>query len=349
MLKNLLSRQCQILPHMIKLPLHRCLLTSVNRPFLRRNLFQPISVNVRQAHCEAKVAQPPLLSPAEAQTAAALFKRAPPGEPALLPIQELAVNANAQGNSVANESLSSIPLDRLFVPPGFEICELSKAKRLHGSNIIASPYAEYTRIETAEFVKSSRSTAECPTDDLPEFAVVGRSNVGKSSLINTLVRRKRLAMTSKTPGKTQLINHFLINESWYLVDLPGYGYAVAPANVRTEWNEFTKEYFLNRKNLVSVLLLIDASVPAKKIDIECATWLGQNQIPMTFVFTKCDKRKKKRHGVKPPEENVYDFQNLIREYFKETPPWIMTSSVTREGRHGLLLHISQLRNYWLKH
>ncbi|KAI6706658.1 hypothetical protein NL676_009620 [Syzygium grande] len=186
-------------------------------------------------------------------------------------------------------------------------------------------------------------------DNVPEFALVGRSNVGKSSLLNSLVRRKRLALISKKPGKTQCINHFRINDGWYLVDLPGYGYAAAPQELRTDWNKFTKNYFLNRSTLVGVFLLIDASIPAKKIDLEYASWLGQNQVPMTLVFTKCDKRKKKKNGGKRPEENVQDFQELIRGFFDTAPPWIMTSSVTNMGRDEVLLHMAQLRNYWLKH
>lgn len=116
-----------------------------------------------------------------------------------------------------------------------------------------------------------------------------------------------------------------------------------------DWNKFTKDYFLNRANLVSVFLLIDASIPAKTIDLEYASWLGQNKIPMTLIFTKCDKRKKKKNGGKRPEENVQDFQDLIRGFFQTAPPWIMTSSVTNQGRDEILLHMSQLRNYWLKH
>ncbi|XP_019703272.1 GTP-binding protein At2g22870 [Elaeis guineensis] len=246
-----------------------------------------------------------------------------------------------------------IPLEKLFVPPEVELPEGSASavlgRVLKGSNIVLGPYTRDAQVTTAEFVKSSVRTEDCPADGIPEFALVGRSNVGKSSLLNSLVRRKRLALTSKKPGKTQCINHFRINDSWYLVDLPGYGYAAAPHEVRTNWEKFTKDYFLNRETLVSVLLLIDASIPAKKIDLEYASWLGQNQIPMTLIFTKCDKRKKKRNGGKRPEENVEDFQNLIREFFQAAPPWIMTSSVTNQGRDEILLHIAQLRNYWLKH
>lgn len=247
-----------------------------------------------------------------------------------------------------------LSLEKLFVPPETEVSApengILSARILKGSNIVLSKYAGGgAEVVNAEFVKSSVTTEDCPSNGLPEFALVGRSNVGKSSLLNSLVRRKRLALTSKKPGKTQCINHFRINDSWYLVDLPGYGYAAAPHELRTDWDKFTKDYFLNRPTLVSVFLLIDASIPVKKIDLEYASWLGQNQIPMTLIFTKCDKRKKKKNGGKRPEENVQDFQELIRDFFQTAPPWIMTSSVTNQGRDEILLHMSQLRNYWLKH
>ncbi|XP_009604483.1 GTP-binding protein At2g22870 [Nicotiana tomentosiformis] len=245
-----------------------------------------------------------------------------------------------------------ISVEKLFVPPDTDISSGSRplsARILKGSNIVLSKYAGDAQVEQAEFVKSSVETEECPSDGKPEFALVGRSNVGKSSLLNSLVKRKKLALTSKKPGKTQCINHFRINDSWYLVDLPGYGYAAAPHEVRTDWAKFTKDYFLNRPTLVSVFLLIDASIPAKKIDLEYASWLGQNQIPMTLVFTKCDKRKKKKNGGRRPEENLQDFLKLIQKFFQTVPPWIMTSSVTNQGRDEILLHMSQLRNYWLKH
>ncbi|XP_027354141.1 GTP-binding protein At2g22870 [Abrus precatorius] len=245
-------------------------------------------------------------------------------------------------------SPSELSLEKLFIPPDTPV-SLDSARILNGSNILLSNYADDALVSQAEFVKSSVRTEDCPSDGLPEFALVGRSNVGKSSLLNSLVRRKKLALTSKKPGKTQCINHFRINNSWYLVDLPGYGYASAPQELRMDWGNFTKDYFLNRSTLVSVFLLIDASIPAKKIDLEYASWLGQNQIPMTLIFTKCDKRKKKKNGGKRPEENINDFQDLIRGFFETVPPWIMTSSVTNQGRDEILLHMAQLRNYWLKH
>ncbi|KAA3477581.1 GTP-binding protein [Gossypium australe] len=254
--------------------------------------------------------------------------------------------------SLPDEPKLEISLDKLFVPPETLVsCDDSSlsTRILKGSNIVLSKYARDAQVVQAEFVKSSVRTEDCPSDGLPEFALVGRSNVGKSSLLNSLVRRKRLALTSKKPGKTQCINHFRINGSWYLVDLPGYGYASAPQELRTDWGKFTKDYFINRSTLVSVFLLIDASIPAKKIDLEYASWLGQNQVPMTLIFTKCDKRKKKKNGGKRPEENVKDFQELICGFFQTVPPWIMTSSVTNQGRDEILLHMAQLRNYWLKH
>ncbi|KAF8040683.1 hypothetical protein BT93_B2803 [Corymbia citriodora subsp. variegata] len=218
-----------------------------------------------------------------------------------------------------------------FVPPGVDPSEVSEDMVLPGSNIVVGPYAGHAQIKE-----------DCPKDGRPEFAILGRSNVGKSSLINALVRKKEVALTSKKPGKTQLINHFLVNKSWYFVDLPGYGFAKAPGSVRMDWSAFTKGYFLNRDTLVAVLLLIDASVPPQKMDLDCANWLGRNKIPLTLVFTKCDKMKKGKR----PDENIRSFQEVIRENYREPPPWIMTSSVTSLGRDELLLHMSQLRNYW---
>lgn len=232
----------------------------------------------------------------------------------------------------------------LFVPPGVFPEEVTDEMVLPGSNIVIGPYAGDAKIKEVEFVKSSIRAKDCPKDERPEFAMLGRSNVGKSSLINTLVRKKEVALTSKKPGKTQLINHFLVNRSWYLVDLPGYGFANAPDAARMDWSSFTKGYFLNRDTLVGVLLLIDASVPPQKIDLDCANWLGRNNIPMTLVFTKCDKMKASKG--KRPDENIKSFHQLIRENYKVHPPWIMTSSATGLGRDELLLHMSQLRNFW---
>ncbi|NP_001333534.1 P-loop containing nucleoside triphosphate hydrolases superfamily protein [Solanum lycopersicum] len=270
----------------------------------------------------------------------------------LLQTPELLQAKNLEIEDVLEKPHVEISVEKLFFPPDTDVSSGSRplsSRILKGSNIVLSKYAGNSQVEQAEFVKSSVDTEACPSDGLPEFALVGRSNVGKSSLLNSLVRRKKLALTSKKPGKTQCINHFRINDSWHLVDLPGYGYAAAPHEVRTDWAKFTKDYFINRPTLVSVFLLIDASIPAKKIDLDYASWLAENKIPMTIVFTKCDKRKKKKTGGKKPEENLQDFLELIQKFFQTAPPWIMTSSVTNQGRDEILLHMSQLRNYWLKH
>nr|GMD24617.1 GTP-binding protein At2g22870 [Ipomoea batatas] len=204
----------------------------------------------------------------------------------------------------------------LFIPPGVDPEDITPKMILPRSNIVIGPYAGDSKVNTVEFVKSSNQVKDCPKDHRPEFAVV---------------------------GKTRLINHFLVNKSWYIVDLPGYGFANAPEAAKMDWFSFTKGYFLNRETLVSVLLLVDASVPPQKIDLDCANWLGRSKIPMTFVFTKCDKMK---GGKTKPDENIREFQELIRQNYKHIPPWILTSSVTGLGRDGLLLHMSQLRNYW---
>ncbi|KAL9386107.1 hypothetical protein Peur_023117 [Populus x canadensis] len=211
---------------------------------------------------------------------------------------------------------------------------------LPGSNIVVGPYAGHAHIKEVEFVKSRGAAKYYPRDELPEFAILGRSNVGKSSLINAFVRKKEVTLTSKKP----VDKSFLVNKSWYIVDLPGYGFAKAPDSAPMDWSSFTKGYFLNREALVAVLLLIDDGVLPQKIDLDCANWLGRNNIPMTFVFTKCDKMKGGK-GIRRVE-NIRNFQELIRQNYQQHPAWIMTSIVIGLGRDELLLHMSQLRNYW---
>lgn len=232
----------------------------------------------------------------------------------------------------------------MFVPPSAIMMDKNSLRRLHGTNIYLGPNTTDFRIKQAEFVKASTRVRDCPHDGLPEFALVGRSNVGKSSLVNALVQKKEFAETSKKPGKTRVISHYLINKSWYLVDLPGYGYAKVPTDVRTGWNAFTKDFFLRSQTLVCVILLIDASIPSQQMDLECADWLGRNKIPLTIVFTKCDKKNKK-DGTKV-EENLMGFLQLLKKSYDQMPPWIMTSCVTNQGRDELLMHMAQLRNYW---
>lgn len=210
---------------------------------------------------------------------------------------------------------------------------------------IVLPPPRGVKVKTAEFVKSSVNVEQCPPARYPEFAVIGRSNVGKSSLINMLTGRNALAMVSKTPGKTRCINHFIINNAWYLVDLPGYGYAKTSKGNVVEWNRFTREYFSERETLVTVLLLVDASIPPMALDIACAAWFADAEIPFTVVFTKLDKRKK---GVSPADENIAAFERQVAEACGYVPPSILTSSKSGKGRNELLAHVAQLRDFFNK-
>ncbi|GMH35212.1 hypothetical protein BSKO_03080 [Bryopsis sp. KO-2023] len=207
------------------------------------------------------------------------------------------------------------------------------------------PPAVNSRIMTAAFVKSSPSVKDCPPPTYPEIAFVGRSNVGKSSLINNLTRQKNLAAVSNTPGKTKLINHFIINNSWYMVDLPGYGFARAGKDMILEWNKFTREYFLNRETLANIMLLIDSSVPVQQIDIDCANWLGDSEVPFTLVFTKTDKKKK---GTPGPKENIEAFQQLLLKDWEYLPACFCTSSKSGAGSEQLLNYMSRLRQFFTK-
>lgn len=208
---------------------------------------------------------------------------------------------------------------------------------------VAEQRGEKYRVQSAEFVKSSVKLSQCPPPTLPEIAVIGRSNVGKSSLINTITNRKQLALVSKTPGKTVCINHFIINKDWYLVDLPGYGFAKRSKTERFEWLDFTKDYFLHRETLANVLLLVDCSIPPQQIDIDCADWMGEHKVPLSIVFTKCDKRKKK---APTHSENITLFRDMMRESWENLPPMLITSSVKGTGKQELLSHLGRVRQYW---
>lgn len=190
-------------------------------------------------------------------------------------------------------------------------------------------------------MKSSTTLDSCPPAVLPEFAVIGRSNVGKSSLINMLTGQKALALVSKTPGKTTCINHFLINDNWHLVDLPGYGYAKRSKTSRVEWRIFTQRYFLERPTLAAVLLLVDASIPPQPADLDAADWLGNARVPFTIVFTKTDKRKKKTPTA---EQNIAAFRKEMLAEWENLPPLLSTSCKTNTGKGELLAHIAQLRD-----
>ena len=191
-------------------------------------------------------------------------------------------------------------------------------------------------INKAEFNKSSQKNSECPNTKQPEFAFIGRSNVGKSSLINMLTGRKSLAKTSTTPGKTRLINHFLIEDNWYLVDLPGYGYAKVSKKDRERFGLLIEEYILKRESLVCVFVLIDSRLKPQKIDLEFITWLGEKQVPFNIVFTKSDKiNKKVLHN------NLKAFEESLFENWEELPTRILSSSVTKVGREEILKFIQE--------
>ena len=186
-------------------------------------------------------------------------------------------------------------------------------------------------IKSAEFIVSNTNHKKCPSDNKPEYAFIGRSNVGKSSLINMLTNVKGLAKTSSKPGKTQLINHFLINNQWYIVDLPGYGYARTSKSSRTAWQKMISDYILHRKSLANVFLLIDSRIPPQNIDIEFANFLGSNAIPLTIVFTKTDKENQRTIS-----GNINAFKNTLLKYWESLPSIILTSSLTGYGRDTVL-------------
>ena len=195
-------------------------------------------------------------------------------------------------------------------------------------------------ITSAEFVKSSVAVEQCPSQPLPEFAFIGRSNVGKSSLINMLVQRRKLAKTSGKPGKTQTINHFIINETkakpWYLVDLPGYGYAKTAKSDRKEWQKFITNYLENRTNLICTMVLIDARHEPQKIDLEFIEYLGLGGIPFACVFTKCDKLKPGALS-----RNLEVYSSTLLETFVSLPPIFVTSAEHSTGRQELLDFLAQ--------
>ena len=191
-------------------------------------------------------------------------------------------------------------------------------------------------IKTAEFLKSSQRWQDCPEGNLPEYAFIGRSNVGKSSLINAMMNRKDLAKTSQTPGKTQLINHFLVNEEWYLTDLPGYGYAKVSKVQRKEFEKLITNYILNRKNLVNLFILVDSRHEPQKIDLEFMEWCGESAIPFTIVLTKTDKLKP---GA--AQRNLQAYQTKLLEYWEDLPQMILTSAEKKTGCAQILDIISE--------
>lgn len=193
------------------------------------------------------------------------------------------------------------------------------------------------KIKSAEFVVSNSEVAKCPDSKLPEYAFIGRSNVGKSSLINMITERKNLAKTSGRPGKTQLINHFLINNSWHLVDLPGYGYARVSKSAKKTFQKFITAYFEQREQMICAFVLIDSRHKPQPIDLEFMQWLGEHQVPFCIIFTKADKLKPKAL-----ERNINDYQAEMLQTWTEMPEYFITSSSNGVGRDEVLNYIESI-------
>jgi GTP-binding protein len=194
-------------------------------------------------------------------------------------------------------------------------------------------------IKTAEFVVSNDTVSKCPTDNKAEYAFIGRSNVGKSSLINMIVGNKKLAKTSGRPGKTQLINHFLINDAWYIVDLPGYGYAKASKTSREKWEKFIAEYLTKREQLVNVFVLLDCRLEPQKIDLEFMNWCGEKGIPFSMVFTKIDKLSSSAL-----QKNLAKYKKEMLKYWDALPPVFTSSSESAFGKEKILNYIEAINN-----
>jgi GTP-binding protein len=192
-------------------------------------------------------------------------------------------------------------------------------------------------INSAEFVISNTDVRKCPAGTLPEYAFIGRSNVGKSSLINMLTNKSKLAMTSATPGKTMLINHFLINRSWYLVDLPGYGYAQRGRKGQEQIQHVIESYILEREQMTNLFLLIDSRHEPQKIDLEFMEWLGENGVPFSIVFTKADKL-----GGGKLRMNINAYLKELHKQWEELPPYFISSSEDKTGRKEILDYIEQV-------
>lgn len=195
-------------------------------------------------------------------------------------------------------------------------------------------------IYSAEFIKSSKLIEDCPEGNKPEYAFIGRSNVGKSSLINMLTNKKGLAKTSSTPGKTQLINHFLINDNWYLTDLPGYGYAKTSKTNRAAFSKMIEKYVLSRKNLVNLFVLIDARHLPLKIDIDFINWLGESGIPFSLIFTKLDKVTQKEFSF-----NFKKYSQELRKTWDDLPEMFKSSSEKKIGKEEILSFIEDTNKY----
>lgn len=193
------------------------------------------------------------------------------------------------------------------------------------------------QVKNAIFISSSTDHKKCPDTGLSEYAFIGRSNVGKSSLINMLVNKKKLARISSTPGKTQLINHFMVNERWYLVDLPGYGWAKVSKVKKASWGKMITSYLLQRQQMVCLFILIDSRLPPQKIDIDFIEWVGVNRIPFALIFTKADKQSASK-----TQKNMSIFKKKLQETWAELPPIFLSSAVDKTGRDEILSYIEEV-------
>ncbi|BDS11967.1 ribosome biogenesis GTP-binding protein YihA/YsxC [Aureispira anguillae] len=193
----------------------------------------------------------------------------------------------------------------------------------------------------AKYISSHTKLSQCPKPDRPEYAFIGRSNVGKSSLINMVCNNKSLAKTSSQPGKTQTINYYDVDEDWYLVDLPGYGYARIAQRTRQVWREMIGDYFTKRPNIQCAFLLIDSCIPPQEKDIEFANWMGENRVPFIIVFTKNDKKKSSKN-----KNFLSDFKKEFLKYWNEMPQYFITSSKQKTGRDGILEFIGSLNDQY---
>ncbi len=192
-------------------------------------------------------------------------------------------------------------------------------------------------IKDAQYIGSYPKEQLCPKDGKPEFAFIGRSNVGKSSLINMLTGRKALARISKKPGKTQLLNYFLIDKNWYLVDLPGYGYAVISQSKRKQWRKMIDDYMIRRRSLQCAFVLIDSNIPLQKIDLDFINFLGAHSVPFSLVFTKTDRQTKNKTN-----KNIASIKKALLQHWEELPTYFVTSSVDGSGREELLQFIEEV-------
>ena len=195
------------------------------------------------------------------------------------------------------------------------------------------------KVTSAEFIISNTDFRKCPPPKLAEYAFIGRSNVGKSSLINMLTNRKNLAKTSSKPGKTQLINHFLINKKWYLVDLPGYGWAKVSKELKSQWGKMTEEYLMYRTNLCCLFVLIDSRIDPQKIDLDFINWVGESKIPLAIVLTKSDKQTKNK-----TQSRLAAFKRALQKHWAQLPPIFVSSSINGMGQEEILNFISSVNN-----